>query len=259
LMLQSGNDAAVALAIYCAGTVEEFTQMMNDKARMLGMVNTNFENPNGLDSTNHYSSAEDLSILSTYAMKNPIFEKIVSTKTVKIGQRHLRNHNKLLWQLEGADGIKTGYTRAAGRILVSSAKRNGRRLVAVTIDDPNDWNDHINLMELGFENYTEHEIVCKGDVLGFIEVAGGQMDAVYLVANESFSYALAEGEFPQIHLPSPGFVYAPVAENQSAGYAMICLGEEWIGKISIVYGQTVERSIQRPSGLWERLLGGMNQ
>ena len=259
LMLHSGNDAAVALAIYCAGTIEEFAQMMNDKARVLGMKNTNFENPNGLDSPNHYSTAEDLSILAAYAMENPIFEKIVSTKNVKIGQRYLKNHNKLLWQLEGADGVKTGYTRSAGRILVSSAKRNGRRLVAVTIDDPDDWSDHINLLESGFMNYTEREIICKGDVLGVLEIAGGQQNDVCLIANESFAYALAEGETPQIYLPSPGFVYAPVVENQYAGYAMIYLGEEWIGKIPIVYGQTIEQNIQQPSGFWERLLGGTNE
>ena len=96
LMLHSGNDAAVALAIYCAGTVEEFAQLMNDKARMLGLQNTHFENPNGLDSANHYSTAKDLATLASYAMKNPIFEKIVSTKMITVGKRTLRNHNKLL-------------------------------------------------------------------------------------------------------------------------------------------------------------------
>lgn len=259
LMLHSGNDAAVALAIYCAGTVEEFSQMMNDKARALGMVNTNFENPNGLDSANHYSTAEDLGILASYAMENPIFEKVVSTKTVKVGQRYLKNHNKLLWQLEGADGVKTGYTRTAGRILVSSAKRNGRRLVAVTINDPDDWRDHIALLESGFENYSEQKLVSKGDILGVIEVTGGQSVGVQLVANESFSYSLAEGETPKIYLPSPGFVYAPVVENQEAGYAQIYLGEDWIGRIQIVYGQTVEQSVERPSGFWERFLGGIKE
>lgn len=256
LMLHSGNDAAVALAIYCAGTVEEFAQMMNDKARTLGMSNTNFENPNGLDSENHYSTAKDLSILATYAMNNPIFAKIVSTKTVKIGQRYLVNHNKLLWQLEGADGVKTGYTRSAGRILVSSAKRDGRRLTAVTINDPNDWKDHITLLESGFEKYSVKQIITEGEFLGIIEVAGGQCAGVQLIAAESFSYALAENESPKIYLPSPGFVYAPVAENQQAGYAQVYLGENRIGNVPVRYGQTIEQSIQQPSGFWERLLGG---
>ena len=142
LMLSSGNDAAVALAIYCGGTVEGFAELMNDKARVLGMTGTHFENPNGLDSPGHYSTARDLAVLAAYAMENPIFAKTVSTKTVCAGNRALRNHNKLLWMLEGADGVKTGYTKAAGRILVSSATRDGRRLIAVTLDDPNDWQDH---------------------------------------------------------------------------------------------------------------------
>lgn len=116
LMLSSGNDAAVALAIYCGGTVEGFVQMMNDKARVLGLLDTHFENPNGLDAPAHYSTARDLAVLSAYAMKNPIFYKTVSAKTVKVGERYLRNHNKLLWRVDGADGVKTGYTKAAGRI-----------------------------------------------------------------------------------------------------------------------------------------------
>ena len=256
LMLHSGNDAAVALAIYCAGTVEGFVQLMNDKARTLGMEKTNFENPNGLDSVNHYSTAEDLAILAAYAMENPIFEKIVSTKTVKAGTRYLKNHNKLLWQFEGADGVKTGYTKAAGRILVSSAKRNGRRLVAVTICDPNDWQDHISLLTSGFEQYAEHQIVRAGDVLGELEIAGGESGSVQLLATESLSYPLTDGEEPQIYLPSPGFVYAPIAQNQQAGYAQIYLGDTWIGRIPIMYGQTIEQKMQQKPGFWKRLLGG---
>ena len=126
LMLSSGNDAAVALAIYCGGTVEGFVGMMNDKARVLGLTGTHFENPNGLDAPGHYSTARDLAVLAAYAMENPIFYKTVSAKSVKIGERCLTNHNKLLWQVEGADGVKTGFTKAAGRILVSSATRDGR-------------------------------------------------------------------------------------------------------------------------------------
>ena len=121
LMLRSGNDAAVALAIYCGGTVEGFAELMNDKARLLGMENSHFVNPNGLDAPEHYSTAADLAVLAAYAMENPIFYKTVSAKSVTVGQRQLTNHNKLLWRVEGADGVKTGYTKAAGRILVSSA------------------------------------------------------------------------------------------------------------------------------------------
>jgi len=105
LMLSSGNDAAVALAIYCGGTVEGFVQLMNDKAHRLGLRDTHFENPNGLDSPNHYSTARDLAVLTAYAMENPIFRQTVSTKNVRAGNRSLQSHNKLLWRLEGADCV----------------------------------------------------------------------------------------------------------------------------------------------------------
>ena len=257
LMLHSGNDAAVALAIYCGGTVEGFAEMMNDKARSLGMVNSHFENPNGLDSQSHYSTARDMAILASYAMDNPIFAKIVSTKTAKIGNRYLKNHNKLLWQLEGADGVKTGFTKAAGRILVSSVKRNGRRLVAVTIAAPDDWNDHIALMEDGFSHYTLKKLIDRGEVLGTAEVAGGVVGSVELVAKEEFSYLLSEDERIEIRLPSPGFVYAPVVQGQNAGFAQIYLDEKWIDRVEIMYGQTAEREELQNPGFWGRLRRGM--
>ena len=187
LMLQSGNDAAVALAIYCGGTVSDFAQLMNDKAHRLGMENTHFVNPHGLDAPDHYSTARDLAILAAYAMQNPVFARTVSAKTVTIGQRYLRNHNKLLWQVEGADGIKTGFTKAAGRILVSSAQRQGRRLIAVTINAPDDWNDHKKLLEAGFSQYTPQTLVCRGEVVGSVQIAGGQAGQVSVLAAEEFS------------------------------------------------------------------------
>lgn len=258
MMLRSGNDAATALAIYCGGTVEGFAQMMNDKARSLGMANTHFENPHGLDAENHYSTAYDLAMLSCYAMKNPLFAQIVSTKTIKIGQRQLKNHNKLLWLLDGADGIKTGFTKAAGRILVSSACRDGRRLIAVTISAPNDWQDHISLMEYGFQQYTQQNLIQKDDVLGYAEIAGGKEGKVPLIASEQFSYPLGSDEKVRIQLPQPGFVYAPVSAGQDAGFAQLFINDSWIGKIPLIYGQTVERDVEQKQGRWERLFGGKN-
>ena len=256
MMLHSGNDAAVALAIYCGGTLEGFVQMMNDKAKTLGLNNTHFENPNGLDSAYHYSTARDLGILASYAMENPIFSKIVSTKNIKVGERHLRNHNKLLWQLNGAEGVKTGYTKAAGRILVSSTARMGRRLVAVTIHDPNDWQDHAQLINDGFQQYEQKEIISKNQILGYVEIAGGAMGSVSLLSAEQFSYCLSPGEEPEICLTTPGFVYAPVSENQSAGFAQIYLNNHWIGKVEMIYGQTVEQVPQPESSFLKKLLRG---
>ncbi len=256
LMLHSGNDAAVALAIYCGGTVEGFAQLMNDKAHKLGLTQTHFENPNGLDSPGHYSTARDMAKLAAYAMENPIFAKTVSTKTVTAGNRTLRNHNKLLWSLQGADGVKTGFTKAAGRILVSSATRQGRRLIAVTMNAPNDWQDHTTLLENGFSNYHIRRIVDKGDCLGTVQVAGGDLGYVQLIADGDFSYALTEDETPDVVINGTGFVYAPVVQGQSAGMAYICIDGNTVGKIPLVFGETVEQEQYEEPGFWERLWGG---
>ncbi len=257
LMLHSGNDAAVALAIYCGGTLEGFVGLMNDKAHRLGLTGTHFENPNGLDSPGHYSTARDLAVLSAYAMKNPIFAQTVSTKNVRIGERSLQNHNKLLWRVEGADGIKTGYTKAAGRILVSSAVRNGRRLVAVTINDGNDWADHSTLLEQGFSRYRVQTVVTPGEVLGSRSVFGGTGEAVELLASQGFSYPLASDEKTKIILSPPDFSYAPVVQGQEAGVAYVCIGDCCVGKVPLVYGQTVEMTKPQPKkNFWQRLFGG---
>lgn len=255
MMLHSGNDAATALAIYCGGTVEGFAQLMNDKAHFLGLEDTHFANPHGLDSNQNYSTARDLALLAAYAMENPIFAQTVSSKTVRIGDRSLRNHNKLLWQVDGAEGVKTGFTKAAGRLLVSSAVRNGRRLIAVTINDGNDWADHKKLLEDGFSRYESCQIVKKGEVLGRIAVMGGQSHYVEVTAAEDFSYALAANEKPHIVLAPPGFAYAPVVRDQEAGYAYVCLGDKTVGKVRICYAETVEQFVPEKKSFWKRLFG----
>lgn len=253
LMLSSGNDAAVALAIYCGGTVEGFAQLMNDKARILGMKNTHFENPNGLDSPGHYSTARDLAILAAYAMENPIFAKTVSAKSVKVGERYLTNHNKLLWRVEGADGVKTGYTKAAGRILVSSASRDGRRIIAVTIDDPCDWQDHAALLEEGFSRYQMRRILQKGDRVGTLAIIGGECGRVEVLAAEDFDYALAQEEHPCTMLPGAGFAYAPAVEGADAGFVYVLINGKAVGKVPVVYGATVEQAKEEEKTLWERI------
>lgn len=256
LMLHSGNDAAVALAIYCGGTVEGFAELMNDKARLLGMTGSHFENPNGLDSPGHYSTARDLAILAAYAMNNPVFAETASTKTVTFGNRSMRNHNKLLWLVDGAEGVKTGYTKAAGRILVSSACRDGRRLIAVTINAPDDWNDHAKLLEDGFSQYSVSQIVHSGQILADIPIVGGTAERVGLVAAEDFSYSLRREEAPRIVLPEEQFAYAPVAQGQDAGAAYICLGSTVIGKVRVVYSDTVEQKPIQKKHFWEGRFGG---
>ena len=149
LLLCSGNDAALALT-ECAGGVAPFVERMNEKAAALGMRNSHFANTNGLDDEAHYSTAYDMALLGCAAVNEPTLRRTASTRTAVIGGRTLTNHNKLLSRLDGCVGLKTGYTKAAGRTLVSCAEQAGHRLVAVTLRDGDDWNDHEALYRWGF-------------------------------------------------------------------------------------------------------------
>ena len=255
LMLRSGNDAAVALAIHCGGSVEAFAALMNETARELGLTGSHFVNPNGLDAPEHYSCARDLAVLACHAMEHPAFAQTVSTKQVRVGERSLTNHNKLLWRMEGAEGVKTGYTRAAGRILVSSAQRQGRRLVCVTINDPDDWNDHMELMDRGFSRLHLTRLVSKGESMGRGAVLGGQQEQVLLLARTEAFYPLTEQEQVEIVLPKQLY-YAPVVRGAPAGPACIRLGNTTVATVELVFGETVEQQEEEKKPLWRRILGG---
>lgn len=150
MMLHSGNDAALTLAISISGSEAAFVRQMNRRACALNLTQMHFANPHGLDSGENYSTALDLARLAQAALQNEQFRAVVSTKTITCAGRTLTNHNKLLWRYDGCIGVKTGYTRHAGRILVSAAERGGRMLIAVTISDPDDWRDHVSLLDYGF-------------------------------------------------------------------------------------------------------------
>lgn len=155
LMLRSGNDAAVVIAEHIGGSVEGFVYFMNEKARWLGMTNTHFENPHGLHSENHYSTAYDMALLMRYAMDNEVFKQVAGTTTYKADNRSYawRNKHKLLTQFyEYCTGGKTGYTRVSGRTLVSTAEKGDHQLIAVTLHAPDDWRDHISMFEWGFNH-----------------------------------------------------------------------------------------------------------
>ena len=154
VLLQSANDAATALAIYISGDTRTFSDLMNKRAREIGLSDTSFENPHGLDSESHYTTAHDLALLAACAIKNDVFLQISSTYKYEFNideaPRVLVNHNKLIRAYSGTFGIKTGYTKKSGRCLVSYASRNGKNLICVTLNDPNDWNDHKNMLDYGF-------------------------------------------------------------------------------------------------------------
>ena len=246
-----------ALALHCGGTIEGFAELMNDKARELGLKNTHFVNPHGLDAPDHHSTARDLAVLTAYAMKDPIFARTVGAKTITVGDRVLTNHNKLLWRLDGGEGVKTGYTKAAGRILVSSASRAGRRLVCVTINAPDDWNDHETLLERGFSDFQLREIVEEGQVLGYRHILGGDGTHAPLMAAEGLSYALAEGEEPEIVLSPQYFSYAPVTAGATEGCAYAVLDGQGIGQIELGWGTSLEETQEKERTLISRLFGGI--
>ena len=254
MMLHSGNDAAMALAIYCAGTPEGFVDWMNEKAETLGLEQTRFANPHGLDDENNYSTAYDMAHLAAYAMENPLFWEVVSTKNATISGRSLTNHNKLLWRCEGAVGIKTGYTRQAGRILVSAVEREGRRLVAVTMNAPSDWTDHMALMDYGFSAFETSTWIEQGEKLAIVPVVSGEIAAATVSAAEPFSYALLPQEEPELRLLLPRMAYAPLQQGAQAGVAQIVLHGQVIGQVELIWDQSTE--IEEEPGLFSRLFGG---
>ena len=169
LMLRSGNDASLAIAKYVGGSVDKFVDLMNKKAVEIGMKNTTFTNPNGLDEEGgNLSTAYDMAILTSYAMKNDIYKEIVSTKkyTLKTNMNYYSwiNKHKLLHSYKYATGGKTGFTEIAKRTLVTTASKDNINLVVVTLNDGNDFNDHVNLFEEAFENYTNYNILKKGNI-----------------------------------------------------------------------------------------------
>lgn len=239
MMLQSGNDAATALAVYHSGSVRAFAMKMNERAREMGLHQTHFVNPHGLDDEAHYSTAADLAVLAACAMENPIFSKVVSTKMISFGSRSFCNHNRMLWQYDGASGVKTGYTRAAGRILVSCAERKGRRLIAVTINDRQDWADHKMLLDYGFSCYSESIIADADEALAVVPVMSGEKEYVQLAPIETITCSLAADEQWELVCYVPDFVYAPVVAGTLAGEAAVLVDGWEIFRIPLYWRETV--------------------
>ena len=238
-MLSSGNDAAVAVADHVSGSVEGFVRLMNDKARALGMMDSSFANPNGLDHEKHYSTARDMAKLACAALENETLMRIASTKSVSIGGRTMTNHNKLLTMQSGCIGLKTGYTRAAGRTLVSCMEKNGQRLVAVTLQDGNDWADHQALYEYGYANYPAQTLARPGEVLRYAPITGGSQAVVPLVSVGRFSWPVAEGEQLEIRIRPDEAPEAPVRRGTAAGEAVFSLDGREVGRIGLLYGRSV--------------------
>jgi len=239
LMLSSGNDAALAVAHCVSGSVDRFVSLMNQKAKELGMDHTSFANPNGLDDENHYSTARDMAALACAAMRNETFCRIVSTRSITIGTRTLTNHNKLLGWYDGCVGIKTGFTKAAGRTLVSAARREGQLLIAVTLHDGNDWQDHQDLLNYGYASYPRTSVLEKGAAAGSVRVKGSFQLTAPVEIGESFYYPLASGESPEVSYHCYEQVTAPLAAGTPVGEVVVTLAGQEIGRVPLTVSRDV--------------------
>ncbi len=228
LLLSSANDAAAAIAYEIGGSIEEFAEMMNIKAEELGLHDTHFENPHGLDSEAHYTTARDLAFLTAEALKNETFARIVSTYKTTIpcngGSRYLINHNKLLKSYDGAVGVKTGFTKKSGRCLVSAAERDGLTLIAVTIKAPDDWNDHKAMLDCGFSAYHKIKAVGRGDYILNLPVSGGKEQSVLCTNATEISATLpssVKAEQCVLEAEADHLLTAPVKKGEAVG-RLIC-------------------------------------
>ncbi len=243
MLLASGNDAANTAAISIAGSIEKFAALMNEKAKEIGMTNTNFVTPSGLDDENHYSTAYDMALLGCHALENNFFKEACSSVSAKLCYgnepyaRYLSNHNRLLKEYEGALGIKTGFTKKSGRCLVSAAEKNGVMLVCVTLNAPDDWNDHKKLLNYGFEHVTQKNIDIQ---LPSLEIAGGSSADVSLELIEPIkvaSYCSADQFEAQIKIK--GLEFAPVRCGETAGEVRLILDGKIISNTPVIVTDNV--------------------
>lgn len=248
LMLLSGNDAAVALAIETSGSVEEFIKLANEFCKKIGANNTNLVTPNGLHDDNHYTTARDLGIITSYALNNEVFAEIVSTKKITISNefkkedRVLKNKNKLLLQMEDATGVKTGYTKKAGRCFVGSAKRNGMQVVCVLLNCNPMFEECYDLIEKAFNEYEMVDLLEAYTHHSSIPVLNADVESVNIYSRNSFIYPLNKEEKSNIHITKelPDYITAPVEKNQEIGKIEIRLKNDLIFSEKIYTIDSVE-------------------
>jgi len=257
LMIASGNDAAVAIADHIGGSVEGFCAVMNERARSLGANHTNFVNPNGLPVANHYTTAHDLAVIAAAAMENPVFREIVSTQRASIPwegreyMRVLRNKNALLTSYDGATGIKTGFTRAAGRCLVFGSRREDMEIVGVVLNCSNWFAEAARIMDLVYARYTWVEMLPDGERVGVVSVTGGEQESVPVVLRGALAAPVAETEMPLLEIELPDSVLAPQPSGAQVGWAILRANGEELSRRPIVLAEPVR---PKPSALLRWLL-----
>ncbi len=249
-LLSSGNDACVAIAEHVAGSEKTFVAFMNEKALLIGAENTCFQNTNGLPVRGHHSTALDLALITRYALHNPVFCRIVKTRYKLVKEpgsfeHHLVNTNKLLWRYPWADGVKTGTTSEAGKCLIASASREGRRLLAVVLNDGDRFGDAVRLLEFGFSSFRQVHVVYAGEVCARVSVLGGVCKTVPAVAAGAVKVNIPANRMDllgkKVNLLSS--VSAPVREGQLLGRVTIFVDGIQVGQADIVAAGSVDRML----------------
>ena len=257
LMLQSGNDSAVAIAESVGGSTEKFVEMMNRKAEELGLTDTHCENPNGLHVDGHETTPRELALIAAYAMRNDFFRTVVSTQyrtAENTSAAHsFRNKNKLLSTYEGYNGIKTGYTKAAGKCLVFAAKQNGMQLIGVVMQAPKMWNDAKNLLDFGFAAFEMHKI-CSSEDCFFIDVLKGEKKSLLAGPNQDILYPIRKDGTESISVSKSvsQSVIAPTVKEQKLGEWTVLINGTVLMHIPIVAMEDVEQI--KYSDVWKNLL-----
>jgi D-alanyl-D-alanine carboxypeptidase (penicillin-binding protein 5/6) len=248
IIMVSGNDATIAVAEHIAGSVSKFATLMNRKAIEIGAKSTHFTNPNGLPDDMHYSTAHDLARIAAYGYKNPMFGTIVETvhKVMpwpgKNTVRDLYNENKLLWQYEGGNGVKTGYTDAAGRCLVAAAKRDGVQLIAVVLDSDQMWTDSINLLDYGFSMVTPYTVIKQGDILKTAYLRDGITDRIPLASADDIIVGTVADERDEItSVVEVDRIVAPIITGQKVGRVKVLYQGKEIASTNLVATADVEK------------------
>ena len=239
LLLVSGNDAALALARHAGGgSVESFVAMMNEKASELSMTSSHFTNPHGLSDREHYSTAADMALLMTACLANTDVREIMSLKSCDVGGKTFANHNRLLFSLKGCTGGKTGYTEAAGRCLVSSCRRDGAELVCVTLNAPDDWNDHIALYNTAFARYSLRNV---SDGMRFsVPVIGGSENTAYLVPEGKKEIFADRKSEVTVTAKLPWYLFAPLNKGETEGTALISVDGKYAWEYPLVCMDGIE-------------------
>ncbi len=258
LMLESGNDAATAIALCCGGSVENFAKMMNSRATEMGLKNTHFSNPHGLSDETHKTTARELAIITAKAYEYPLFREIVSAKTAKVrydgveNGRTLVNHNKLLFGYDGAIGVKTGYTMADGKCLVSAAERDGLFLIAVTLNDSSPTSTHKKLLDAGFEQFEQVGIAQKGELTALIPINDAESSFLSICNMKDISVCLPKNAEVDIMLKLPKDINAHIDAGDIVGKAVCVSGGKEVYIISFEAQETIE---VRKKSFFEKLFG----